>query len=129
MGRGVNYLTEATKVVYRDVSEFDEDGFDWEDLIYSIREDLQHRFKSFEECDRWDGNEVHIIAENSFAEVAVSEYCGLASVSCRVNYYLDVDKEGLANNWIKNLEKELEKFGNLSKVGTFSNGTSVFEKK
>jgi GGDEF domain-containing protein len=128
MGRGTSYLTDATKVVYIDVSEYDEDGHAWGDLIDDIQEILRARFTSLDYCDDWDGREVNIILENTLVQIGVSEYCGMATLSCRVHEGLADRLTGIADRYIKMIEEEIDRFGEYSKIGTFSNGQSVFEK-
>jgi hypothetical protein len=44
-------------------------------------------------------------------------------------YYNDYDLNSLALKWVRSIEKDFYKsFGDLNKVGTFSNGEAVFTK-
>lgn len=137
MSRSVDYLNNAEYVFYFPY-ETDEDGQeDWEFLVECIQEHIQKRLPSYSECDAWDGRETRIILENSFCEIGISEYCGLVSVSIRTkeNLHYCPDLSGLAGNHImqirESLEKALVQSGAvlLTKLGTFSNGEAVFEKK
>lgn len=130
MGRSVSYLGDATYIAYFDVSCDCEDGscYHWEDFTEDITDQLQDKFQSLEECDRWEGNEDHIILENTFVEIGISEYCGLASVSVRVHEDIDEGRRGLAERFIGAVETKLKDMSQLKKVGTFSNGEGVYER-
>jgi hypothetical protein len=100
--------------------------FDFTEWVEYIQETIQDKYNSLECDDAWD-DENHIILSNQFTEVAVSEYCGLASISVRCT---DDEYIGLAERYTKYVGKFVEKtFGNLIKIGTFSNGESVYEAK
>ena len=86
---------------------------------------------------KWDHNEVSIFLENDLCQIAISEYCGLYSLSVRAieqDYYADDNRLNFAKHHAKQIEKSLVKILNnlgctvLSKLGTFSNGETVFEK-
>lgn len=148
MGRSVSYLSYAEYVLFftadwigKDEDDnFNEDQsyFDWEDFKNNLVSNITSKLKSYNECEKWDCNEVSIFLENELCEIALSEYCGLYSLSIRAkddefyNSYENV-KEGLAKHHThqirKTLSVALEKSGAtlLQKVGTFSNGESVYE--
>src|SRR5690606_18697904 len=89
---------------------------------------------SFTEADSWIGQESHVIAENAHSIIAVSEYCGMVSISLGSNYdrqeYWRDHSPGLGKHWREQVsEKFLGTFSELTKVGTFSNGESVYERK
>lgn len=131
MGRSVDYLSNASKVFYVPFEvEEGEEGFAWDDFFDNIRYGLKAKFRSLEKCERWDGRETRIFLENNLAEVGISEYCGLASISIR-------PKEGAENigeNWINKIATSFEQVikdncgETYRKVGSFSNGEGVFEK-
>lgn len=121
-------MTGATKVAYFDVTDR-EDEWDWINFVDDIKYDLQEKFKSLEDCSDWDGNETHIILENNFVQIGISEYCGLASVSVRIHEDIDESKQGLAERFIGAVERKLDEMSELTKVGTFSNGEAVFNRK
>lgn len=141
MGRSVSYLNNSLHEVYIDVSDFDDSGFDWDDWVSNIKYTLQSKFKSLRECkNEWDGRETMIILDNSHCQIGVSEYCGLASVSIRINdsignYYGDKNTTGLAEKWINQVWDKMEKIiqdcsGKIYvKSGSFSNGEGVFNEK
>jgi hypothetical protein len=132
MSRTVATARNSTSIVYLPVS-FDETEqvysiCDWQELIEDVRDCIQEKYSSFHECDRWDSNEVHVILENRFAYVTISEYCGLVSV-CLV----PKDNEPLAESWCYNINQRWslrlnKRFGGLRKIGTASNGEAFFER-
>lgn len=152
MGRSVNYLNKAEKVnyfewptlsVYDEETDRDIETDEPEESTYvieDIQETIKSNFPDFDNCSRWDGRETHIILEGYGVEIGLSEYCGLASLSVRVNedelecYDLD-DNEAYETdrnkvlNWINENWDEASKYWNrLKKIGTFSNGEGVYER-
>jgi hypothetical protein len=150
MGRSVDYLNRSERVNYFDwpiLSVYDEETDrdvetdEYEDasiVIEDIQEYIRSIFPGFDPCSRWDGRETHIILEGYGLEIGLSEYCGLASLSVRVDegpleyseddeaYETDRQK---ALNWINENWDEATKYWNkYRKIGTFSNGEGVFEK-
>jgi len=149
MGRSVSRPSNAFAVAYIDVLDFgyqhtDDEGneienpeydelqgqCDWEFFIDDLKYRAKKLFPSMQECDEWLDNEDHVILENRFAYFGVSEYCGLASVwmvlKDNLSEYNDVT--GIAENWAKQVESKFEKeFAELRRIGTFSNGESVYE--
>jgi hypothetical protein len=148
MGRSVDYLSNAERVNYFQwptLWVYDEDTdqdvetdelWDAADIIADIRETITSNYPGFDPCSRWDGRETHIILEGYGVEIGLSEYCGLATLSVRVNEsilnYFDTDEEAyqVATNWIhENWDQASEHWNQYRKIGTFSNGESVYETK
>jgi len=134
MGRSVNYLKNAEFKHYISTENI-QDSWEWEDFKSDIVSIIKEKYKSFSECDEWEGNETKIILENNLAIVGISEYCGLTSISIAPKEfrYYEKDNTALAIKWINsisdNLEKLLDKnFDCYRKIGTFSNGESVYSK-
>ena len=151
MGRSVSYANGAFAIAYRDCNSFgyrdkDDEGnkienpkydefqgqLDWEYWIESLKEKAKHFFPSFTDCDKWVGREDHAILENRFAYFGISEYMGLVSlwlVAKDGDDYGD-EQAGLRKHWTEQVkEKFYANFGDLVKIGTFSNGESVYERK
>ena len=150
MGRSVDYLNNAERVnyfqwptlwVYDEDTDTDvetDDYWDAEDIISDIQETITSNYPGFDPCSRWDGRETHIILEGYGLEIGLSEYCGLATLSVRVDQsvldYCDTDEEADAEyqkalNWINENWAEATKYWNqYAKIGTFSNGEGVYEK-
>ena len=135
MGRSTSYLTNSLHEVYFPSTQF-EDEFDWEDFKLGLEETLKSKLPSLESCDYWGGREDHIFLNNSLCEIALSDYCGLACLSIRINEssadYFDQDIEPLAGNWIDKIKHHLDGaieqiIGyRLEKSGSFSNGEGIY---
>ena len=138
MGRSVDYLSRAVKVNYfpwptQDILD-DKDNIvgtqpdegDW--VIEDIRETIKSESEGFSDCNRWDGNECHILLEGNGVEIALSEYCGLATLSVRPDDSdEDTELEGL--KWInEHWDRVSAPWNQLKRIGGFSNGESVYEK-
>jgi hypothetical protein len=122
----------------RDYSiEFDEFQAqdDWNYFIEWIRQEAQDRWPSLDECDTWLDREDHAILENGHCWIGVSEYCGLASIwlVSKAEQHLnnwDHNLVNLATRWCDQIEPNFRKlFDEYQKLGTFSNGESVYQKK
>jgi hypothetical protein len=135
MGRSVAYLSNSLHEVYVDVSEFDNDGMDWDDWVENISAELRHKFPSLRKTEEWDGRETRIFLDNLHCEIGVSEYSGLASISIRARQDIDSNRVPIAENWIdlvwNNIEKVVQDFSGevYVKQGSFSNGEGVFNVK
>jgi hypothetical protein len=150
MGRSVDYLKNAVKVNYfqyptlwvydeetgKDIET--EEYEEWQWVIEAIQETIKSNYPDFENCRKLDGRETSIILTGYGVEIGLSEYCGLATLSVRVDEnvlnYCDTDEEAeeaenTALNWIRDNWEECSKNWNeYKKIGTFSNGEGVFEK-
>lgn len=130
MGRSVGYLNNASGVAYIDVRDM-EDSFEWDLMVEEIEENLTAKYPSLYSCDEWEGREEHIFLKNNLINIAMSEYCGLAtlSVAPRDDFYYSEPHEGLANRMADYVGKYIEEtFGEYRKLGTFSNGEGVYER-
>ena len=131
MGRSVSYLSRSQKVVYIpfEVENVEESEFEWDFFYEDLIDVLCEKYPSLNVVrNKWDGRETRIILANDLCEIGLSEFCGLVSVSIRVNEYYEF--YNIAENWINriNFEKVLnERFNTLRKIGTFSNGESIYE--
>jgi len=130
MSRSVSYLNNSEFIIYFDNYSIEEE-FEWSDFEEDIKYQLKQIAPSLEGLKEvWDSNEVKIIMENGFCEIGISDYCGLSSVSIRVHQ--NIEEQSLINLAINWIYKILPKFKNLSKLrklGTFSNGEGVYERK
>ena len=103
--------------------------FAWEDFKEDVMWLLQEKFPSFERVDEWTGREGHIILRNSHAVVVLYEYCGLVSVNL-----VPTTDWGWSPRWCQKVAPSFCKALNqdyltpLRKLGTFSNGESVYER-
>jgi hypothetical protein len=127
------YVTEDEEGKKLDEPHYDEvlAGMDWEDFISDKYDRLAKEFPSFSKCDKWLDNEDHAIAENRFAYFGMSEYMGLVSLWLVLKDDYDYDWQGnLRKHWAEQVRaKFLKRFGTLTKLGTFSNGEAVFERR
>lgn len=123
MSRGVSRPVNAEYVYYADVSHL-KDEFDWEIFIENILEKFLTKYPSLYKSDCWLNRESRALLENDFAYIGISEYCGCASLWIVVKEQYP----NLAYNWADNAADTLKEFADLVKVGTFSNGESVYER-
>jgi len=150
MGRSVDYLNDAISITYfewpsieiynEETDEFEasnelEDG----DIVGDdIKNYIISNFPEFEEVNKFDGRETAIILEGYGTQIGLSEYCGLASLSIRVDehelpysydddYNTEYDKvvEWINSNW----DQISAPYNRLNKIGQFSNGEAIFELK
>jgi hypothetical protein len=117
--------------------DVDDDGYQqaWDDFYCNTKYAIKGLFPSLTDCDRFEGNEDRIFLENDLVEIGISEYCQGVTISVRPKESrYEQNTEGLAINWINKVWDKVE--AKLSehcdiyrKVGTFSNGEGVYEKK
>lgn len=136
MGRSVSTPHNCEVVCYRDVSHMT-DEWDWDFFKEWIVEDCKSKWKSLYESDEWLGREDKVLLENEHCYIGVSEYCGLAAIWLKSkgedyedSYYPEeASLANLANHFTKVIGPGFEKmFSEFKKIGTFSNGESVYEK-
>ena len=157
MGRSVSYMTAAAVVLYfspeitgnNEEGQYDEEQFqmDHDDMKENLIAAIQAKYKSFREIGKADARqftydrECWPILYNYLVVIYLSEYCGLYSLSIVPNnqarsngYYYD-NIESLSKNFAgqisKGIDKILDECGArpLTKIGSFSNGEGVYEKK
>ena len=121
MGRSVSYAKGSIAIAY---SYFEsENEFDF--VIENMQQHAMSIWTSLSACDKWLGREDHAVLENAHCYMGLSEYCGLVS-------YWIVPKEdnNLSKAWCNSIANKFKSaFGTINKVGTFSNGEAVFERK
>jgi len=151
MSRSVNYLNRATNVAYfqwpliesynDETDEFEQtDEFEESYIVTDdIQENIISEFPEFERSKKWDGRETAIILTGYGTEIGLSEYCGLATLSIRIDEneldYSNYDENEYQEQydkieaWInENWAKISAGYNQYNKIGTFSNGESVYEK-
>jgi len=131
MARSVNCLNNADLVLYKSGYEI-QDNLEWDIFVEEIIENIQYISPSFEVVkNSWDNNETKIILENRLCFVGMSEYRGLVSISFRHKEENDNydDISGISKNWLEMIKPKLKKLGDLTKIGTFSNGEAMFKNK
>jgi len=146
MSRTVSYPSGCTAVCFVDVSgfgynelgDYDEatGEWDWDDFVEDIKTESLYSWPSLVPSQEWLGwgrkREDRVLIENNHAYIGVSEYCGLAAVWLKPkDDSVDgtwADTSGIAQHWCEQISPKFNKlFGQLRKVGTFSNGEAVYE--
>lgn len=128
MGRSVSTHSRAVATVYLNLQCEERDDWDsfCDDLFHNV---IEPKYPSFEKCNRWEGRENHVIMQNQYCEVSVSEYCGLTAICLAPKD--DPQAEGwtarIANKWQQIVTRAYRDCA-LAKIGTFSNGESVYNK-
>ena len=123
MGRSVNYLTNADAVYFHQLEEEEIQDFDL--LIEDIQEYVIYQYSKFEAVDEWEDRDVNIILRSDLVDIALSEYCGVISLSVRT---LEDADQAKASTWIEHFFKRaIAPWAKARKIGTFSNGESVYE--
>jgi hypothetical protein len=151
MGRSVDYLNRALQVsyfawplmeIYNDETDQFEISDEYEDgdiVKENIQESIISEFPEYDYSSKYDGRETAIILKGYGTEIGLSEYCGLATLSIRIdensldNYYEEDEYNEQYDKieaWInENWAKISQGYDQYRKIGTFSNGESVFETK
>jgi hypothetical protein len=135
MGRSVSYPSAARVVTFRHLDWEDEDDSEWlwDFTVSEFQRCLKAMFPSVEPADDWIGREDHVLAENKLARFGMSEYCGLVAywivpqqpLDQYGNYNAGLDR--MAERWIDSIaDKFVAAFGELTKVGSMSNGEGVY---
>ncbi|KKN21084.1 hypothetical protein LCGC14_0929100 [marine sediment metagenome] len=139
MGRSVE--TIGRNVIYFDFSYGSENDYedlateDWQDLQDNIICAITSKYKSFistpNQWAEYPYRENRILLENDHVQISISEYCGCGAVSVFVRD--DMEYPELAEHWLNQVWDRLsglisQYVSVLHKVGTFSNGISVYEK-
>lgn len=131
MGRSVSYPPNADAVTFQHL-DFDEDtDFDWE-VIQPFQDRLKRLWPSVDDDDRWLGREHHVVASNDHAFFGVSEYGGLVAywVLPREWDGYGPDTAALSHHWCEQIADKFERaFGDLVKLGAFSNGGGIYGRR
>lgn len=149
MSRSVDYLNNALKVSYFEwplIESYNEETEQYErtdeyEESYIVKEmiceSIISEFPEYEYSKKWDGRETAIILTGYGTEIGLSEYCGLATLSIRIDenllaYYEEDEYNEQCDKieaWInENWAKISQGYNQYNKIGTFSNGESVYEK-
>lgn len=151
MGRSVNYLNRALLISYFQwplIESYNEETDEYEQtdeyeesyfVTENIQESIISEFPEYEYSKKWDNNETAIILTGYGTEIGLSEYCGLATLSIRIDEneldYSNYDEQKYneqydkIEKWInENWAKISQGYNQYNKIGTFSNGESVYEK-
>ena len=110
----------------------------FDDFNENLKTLLAEAFPSLTPDEKWLGKEDQALLSNSYAYFGWSEYCGLVAVwvsAKEPDYRASSAWEAMRDRWVKSIEKRFAKtvgkaWGTpLTKLGTFSNGESVFAQK
>ena len=132
MGQSVSVPHDATRTIYFHSDAIDQ--WEWDDTIDNLRSIIREAYPSFEDADRWHDREERIVLNNWHAVIVVAEYCGCVSVSIVPDESDDWDGfDGLRAAWCEQVGDRWadllnRAFGGMVKIGTFSNGESVYQK-
>ena len=137
MGRSVSTPSNASVTVYLDMGELDGPD-DWDGFIDGLRDVVRTKYPTMEDDDRWLDREDHVIASNAHADLVVCEYCGCVSVSLvptqeRSGYY--PEQQNLHDAWCEQVAVNFRDLlhrafpdSAMGRIGTMSNGVSVYQK-
>ncbi len=110
----------------------------FDDFSDDLKTLLAEAFPSLNPDEEWLGREDKALLSNSYAYFGWSEYCGLVAVWVSVkekDWNSSSAWYAMRDRWISSIEKKFAKVVGkswgvpLTKVGTFSNGESVFAQK
>lgn len=137
MGRSVSVPSDAVQVAYAvfpaieeyEGEERETDCDDFDMAVEALQYHAKKMYPSLRTVDRWLGDEDHVILENAFAVITVSEYCNLVAVAVVPLYGERVSSEALAEHWCSQVKVEelVTNFGErMISQGRFSNGEQIF---
>ena len=114
-----------------DTRHFDEFAAqdDWDFIVEDFREQVLSHYPSAWSTDGWIAREDRVIAMNDYARFGLSEYCGCIAYWVVLRDDIDAAREGLAHRWFERIEaKFVQRFATLVRIGTFSNGESIYRR-
>lgn len=136
MGRSVSYPAGAeVAILPLDPDEPEDFEWEYECLIDEIRDTVRQAFPSFDPVDCWRGREDRVLMRNTFADIGISTYGGIAAVWLAErsdNSYAYAREWGrhsaLAQSWIRQAAPRFDRlFGTLDRLGQFSNGEAIYQ--
>lgn len=136
MGRSV--MTYGDNNVYLNLETYHMECHDWQYFYENLLDVIQEKYPSMDSIideNKWYGREGRIIAQNNHSQIIVCSYFNMVSVNiCVQDDAGDYNLENIAQRWCDsvtdNIAKLLNKSGYevLNRLGTMSNGVSVYEK-
>jgi len=134
MARSVETISGAETIYFN--SGCLQNEFDWDYIITNLQTELNARYPSLLKPDTrtWEEypyRETLLLVENYHIRVSISGYCGVGVVCLYVSpcsEYPEISRYWLYQNLL-GLEKTIKRClpETLNKVGTFSNGESVYK--
>ena len=102
---------------------------DWDFIVADFREQVLALYPSAWSHDGWIDREDRIVAMNGYARFGISEYCGCIAYWVVLRNDIDAGREGLAEQWFDRIGPKFEqRFATLVRLGSFSNGESVYRR-
>lgn len=110
----------------------------YDDFNEDLKTLLVEAFPSLTSDEKWLGREDRALLSNAYAYFGWSEYCGLVAVWAAAkekDYRASEAWYSMRDKWISSIEKRFTQtvgraWGTpLAKLGTFSNGEAVFQRK
>lgn len=100
-----------------------------------IRDQVRAAFPSFDPVDCWRDREDRVLMRNTFADIGISTYCGIAAVwmaeRCDRTYSCASEwgqTSALAQGWLGRAAPRFDAlFARLDQVGRFSNGEAIYQ--
>lgn len=139
MARSVSVPRNAVKIAYAHfpemtfIGEEDERPTDGDDFQYELeymQDWAQEKYPSLQVADSWLGHENHVVLENKFCQITVSEYCNLVAVAVVPKEDAYGNLSALGQRWASQVDVDCMAgcFGQrLVSQGRFSNGEQVFQ--
>lgn len=115
-------------------NDWESQTWTWESNLEWFIDTAQELWPSLYKTDGWLGypyRETRIVLANSLVQITVSEYCGMTALSIipQEDSYGNYINLNMAAHWVRQIEDKFRAtFGAYEKLGTFSNGESVFAK-
>lgn len=132
MGRSVSYPSNALIVTFNTVQYSEAEEYEieagWNNLIEDFVNSCEECWPSLNLDMKWLGDEDQAWLSNRLVRIGVSEYCGMLA------YWVVPNERNpecltLAKRWAKQIEEIFFcHFGGYEKVGSMSNGGSVYRK-
>lgn len=135
MGRSVSHPAGAqVNFIPLEAQDADEWEFEYECLVDCIRQAVSENFPSFDPVDCWRDREDRVLMRNTFADIGISTYGGIAAVwlaeRCDRAYAYRREwgsHSALARGWLAGVAARFDGlFGTLDQVGRFSNGEAIY---
>ena len=133
MGRSVSYPSGSEVVIYSHFDYSDDeyvDQYRFDDCVNELSHLLIKQFPSLYESEEYIGREDRVFVENDLVYIGLSEYCGIISVWVKPkDQYYD-----FGCRFAHQIENKLKQIVNdvfgirLTKIGTFSNGESIYNR-
>ena len=134
MSRSVAVPNNVCVVAYAYFEENEDEGDDAANYLWQFAKEefiteLLGKYSSLHEVSDWIEQDCHVLLENKYAQIGISEYCGVVACWAKPKDYLETPVDGLAVAFCSKvrLASPARNFGTLiSLVGRCSNGYCVY---